>query len=104
MSTEITKNTHKSITLPDDVAKHFEISGENARRKSHWRKHIKIDLNTISLAKAKQLVEEGFPYLKAKASSTEASAKAETSAKDLSSLEGGGQRPEGDSDKKSGKS
>lgn len=68
--TEITKNTHKSINLPDDVAKHFEISGENARRKSHWRKHIRIDLNTISLAKAKQLVEEGFPYLKAKGKST----------------------------------
>lgn len=58
-----TRNTHRSISLPENVAKDFQISGENARRKCHWRKHRKIDLNNITVEKAEQLVKEGFPYL-----------------------------------------
>lgn len=56
-------NTHAAINLPEKVAAKFRISGENARRRCHWRRHRNIDLNKISVEKAEKLVEQGFPYL-----------------------------------------
>ena len=66
MKKEETLNTPAAIKLPEQVAKKYQITGENPSRISAWRRYGMIDLNSISLDKAEMLVKEGFPYLKAK--------------------------------------
>lgn len=60
------EKSHKA-KLPDEVYKVYELTSSKVSRRYHWEPFGgAVDLNTLTLDEAEDLVESGFPYLRKK--------------------------------------